>query len=140
MEQPRFDESLRTGFEAIDEQHRLFLDMLAELGGQLTAGQHRQGVLDAFQGMRLYADGHFTEEEALMASHAYPELEAHRRLHRTFRAMARELEERFGEGEGLVSLETLEFLGAWFIGHIRNEDQRFAAHVRGRKPSSSQAR
>ena len=127
MQQPQFDDSLRTGFDSIDEQHRLFLDMLAELSSQIEAGQHRQGVLDAFQGMRMYAEGHFDDEEALMQSRGYPQLVAHQRLHETFRAMVAELEGRIGEGPGLVSLETLEFLGAWFIGHIRNEDLQFAA-------------
>ena len=130
MQQPTFDDSLRTGFDAIDEQHRLFLTMLTELGAQIEAGHHRQGVIDAFQGMRLYADGHFADEEILMEARGYPEREAHKRLHATFLAMAADLETRLGDGAGLLSLETLEFLGAWFIGHIRSEDQRFAAFAR----------
>ncbi|KHK01286.1 bacteriohemerythrin [Desulfovibrio sp. TomC] len=132
MQQPQFDDTLLTGFDSIDEQHRLFLEMLTELSSQIETGQHRQGVLDAFQGMRLYADGHFADEEALMLGHNYPEVAAHQRLHETFRAMAAQLEARIGEGPGLVSLETLEFLGAWFIGHIRNEDLRFAAFAHGK--------
>ena len=130
MQQPIFDDSLLTGFDAIDEQHRLFLTMLTELGAQIEAGHHRQGVIDAFQGMRLYADGHFADEEILMAARGYPELEAHKRLHATFLGMAADLEGRLGDGAGLLSVETLEFLGSWFIGHIRNEDQRFAAFAR----------
>ncbi len=127
---PPFDDSLRTGFADIDEQHRYFRDMLGELAQRIEAGQHRQGVLDAFQGMRAYAEGHFADEEALLARLGYPDMEAHQRLHATFTDMVRELEGRMGEGPGLLSLETLEFLGAWFIGHIRNEDQRFAAYAR----------
>lgn len=127
MGQSELDASLLTGFESIDEQHSLFLAMLTELGAQIETGHHRQGLLDAFQGMRLYADGHFADEERLMEAWGYPELAAHQRLHETFRGMAADLESRLGEGPGLLSLETLEFLGAWFIGHIRNEDLRFAA-------------
>jgi hemerythrin-like metal-binding protein len=130
MPQECYDDSLTTGFDDIDAQHRLFLEMLAELGGQIEAGHQRQGVLDAIQGMRLYADGHFADEEALMAGKNYPELPAHVQLHQTFRNMVGELEGRLAAGPGLVSLETLEFLGAWFIGHIRNEDLRFAAYAR----------
>ena len=139
MRQSAFDESLRTGFDTIDEQHSLFLSMLTELGNQLEAGHHRQGLLDAFQGMRLYADGHFADEEYLMEARGYPEIDAHRRLHETFRAMASDLESRLGEGPGLLSLETLEFLGAWFIGHIRNEDQRFAAFAQASQPGVTNA-
>ena len=134
MTQPTFDDSLRTGFTDIDDQHRLFLDMLGELSERIAAGQHRQGLLDAFQGMRAYAEGHFADEEALMTRYAYPALGAHQRLHATFTDMVRDLEGRLGEGPGLLSLETLEFLGNWFIGHIRNEDQRFAVHVRACPP------
>ena len=135
MQTIAFDDSLRTGFEDIDAQHRMFLDMLSELGTQITTGQHRQGLLDALQGMRVYAEGHFDDEEALMAAHTYPELQAHCRLHDTFRRMTGDLEGRIGDGLGLLSLETLEYLGAWFIGHIRNEDQRFAAFTRGQSPA-----
>lgn len=130
MRDINFDDSLVTGFDFIDEQHRMFLDMLVELAAQIDAGHHRQGVMDAFQGMRVYAEGHFADEEALMAEKRYPGLPAHLRLHETFRTMVTELEGRLEGGPGLVSLETLEFLGAWFIGHIRNEDHRFAAFVR----------
>ncbi|MHC1791956.1 bacteriohemerythrin [Solidesulfovibrio sp.] len=130
MHSPQFTDALLTGFASIDAQHRLFLEMLQELAGQIESGRQRQGGLDAFQGMRLYADGHFTDEEALMAQYGYPELAAHTRLHDTFRTMVGELEGRIGEGIGLVSLETLEFLGNWFIGHIRNEDLRFVAFAR----------
>ena len=134
MTQPTFDDSLRTGFTDIDDQHRLFLDMLGELSERIAAGQHRQGLLDAFQGMRAYAEGHFADKEALMTRYAYPALGAHQRLHATFTDMVRDLEGRLGEGPGLLSLETLEFLGNWFIGHIRNEDQRFAVHARACPP------
>jgi len=131
MEQITLDASLHTGFEIIDEQHALFLSMLTDLAAQIEAGHHRQGVLDAFQGMTLYADGHFTDEEALMEAHGYPQLPAHRQQHEAFRDMVAEFEARLGDGVGLVSLETLEYLGGWFIRHIRDEDMRFAAFTRG---------
>lgn len=135
MQPLRFDDSLRTGFASIDEQHEMFLGMLAELGARIETGEHHQGVLDALQGMCLYAQGHFTDEEGLMAEAGYPELTAHCRLHGSFRAMIGELQDRVGEGPGLLSLETLEFLGAWFIGHIQNEDQRFAAFAQSKSPA-----
>jgi hemerythrin-like metal-binding protein len=125
----QLDDDLLTGFEAIDEQHRLFLEMLGELAQRIEAGQHRQGLFDAIQGMRVYAEGHFADEEALQERIGYPHREAHTRLHATFTAMVRDLEGRLDEGPGMLSLETLDFLGAWFLGHIRNEDRRFAAHT-----------
>ncbi|WP_043600053.1 bacteriohemerythrin [Solidesulfovibrio magneticus] len=137
MEQIAFVDSLRTGFALIDEQHALFLSMLTDLAAQIEAGHHRQGVLDAFQGMRLYADGHFSDEEALMDARGYPQLPAHRVQHDAFRGMVAELENRLGEGVGLVSLETLEYLGSWFIRHIRDEDMRFATFVRENDAASS---
>lgn len=137
MEQLAFDDSLRTGFETIDEQHALFLAMLTDLAAQIEAGHHRQGVLDAFQGMKIYADGHFSDEEALMEARGFPRLPAHRQLHEAFRSMVLEFENRLGEGVGLVSLETLEYLGSWFIRHIRDEDMRFAAFARKGEGSST---
>ena len=137
MEPIAFDAALRTGFDNIDEQHALFLSMLTDLAAQIEAGHHRQGVLDAFQGLRLYADGHFSDEEDLMDARGYPQLPAHRVQHDAFRGMVAEFENRLGEGVGLVSLETLEYLGGWFIRHIRDEDLRFAAFARAGDAASS---
>jgi hemerythrin-like metal-binding protein len=134
-----FDPSLATGFEHIDEQHRLFLDMLGELCARIEAGQHRQGLLDALQGAGAYAASHFADEEALMTEWEYPDLAPHARLHETFRRMVGDLEARAGGGPGIVSLEMLEFLGEWFIGHIRNEDQRFAVFARASRDRPSSA-
>jgi hemerythrin len=133
-----YDPSLSTGFDDVDEQHRMFLDMLGELASRIEEGAHRQGFLDALQGMRIYAGQHFSDEEALMAAGDYPEIEAHRRLHETFRNMTGELEKRAADGPGLVSLEMLEFLGQWFIGHIRTEDLRFAAYATARRDAAKE--
>jgi hemerythrin-like metal-binding protein len=130
MKKIAFDPCLLTGFEAIDEQHRLFMEMLGELAERIETGAHHQGFMDALQGMRLYAESHFTDEEVLMSQWGYPELLPHCGLHESFRRMAGDLEIRAKDGPGLVSLEMLEFLGQWFIGHIRDEDQRFAAYTR----------
>lgn len=130
MEPLTFDASLATGFETLDEQHQMFLDMLEELAQRIEDGAHRQGFLDALQGMKFYADSHFSDEEALMERQGYPALSRHRALHDTFRRMTEDLQSRASEGPGLISLEMLEFLGQWFIGHIRDADQRFAAFAR----------
>jgi len=130
MENLQLDDSLRTGFDNIDEQHLLFLAMLLELAGQVKAGQHRQGVLDALTGMRMYAGGHFVDEETLMSQYGYPQLGGHKHLHNVFRSMVADFESRIGEGDDLLSREALDFLNSWFAGHICREDMLFAAFVR----------
>jgi hemerythrin len=136
MSQVVFKASLAPEIPRIDEPHCLFLDMLTELGAQIEAGHHWQGTMDALQGMRVYAGGHFADEEALMAEKGYPERLDHKQLHDTFREMVGRLEGRLGDGPEAASRETLEYLTAWFTGHIRNEDQRFTAFSRSRfKPT-----
>jgi hemerythrin len=60
----------------------------------------------------------------------------HKQLHDTFREMVGRLEGRLGDGPEKASRETLEYLHAWFTGHIGNEDQRFTAFSRNRSKAT----
>lgn len=115
-----------TGIAVIDEQHRVFVEMIAELGERIENGQERQGLLDALQGMTAYAAFHFTDEEALMRQAGYVDLPAHRKLHAHFLSRCEALDLTSGTARRPAALAALGYLMAWLLGHIKVEDMAFA--------------
>ncbi|MFZ5426987.1 MAG: bacteriohemerythrin [Thermodesulfobacteriota bacterium] len=122
---PDWSPSLATGNPGIDEQHRELVRMIRELHGRMEAGEHRQGVLDALQGMLAYAATHFEEEEELMEEAGWDGLDAHEGMHAEFLWKAGDFEAQVREDFARASREMLEYLLGWLVTHIQVEDRRF---------------
>ena len=87
FELAEWSSKIEVGLPMIDEQHRQLFDLAATFRG---AGDQIR-VLKSLAMLTEYVKVHFREEEELMASCHYPDLEAHRRLHGEFRRMLFEL-------------------------------------------------
>ena len=121
-----WNEQLTLGHDEIDSQHQMLVDMINDLHEQLQDGHERQGLTDAIQGLKAYADYHFAEEERLMLRHGFPELETHRLAHLEFQEQveaftAAILREQYQE----TSLKVLAFLTGWLNRHIQRDDRIF---------------
>lgn len=116
-----------TGFGPIDDEHEALSLALTAFVEKVNAekGQEIRQSLDGV--IRAVAD-HFAHEEALMAEHAYPQLNRHAEAHRAFVADARKFQAEF-ERTGV----TPEFrrwavrrLPEWFRYHILAHDMGLA--------------
>jgi len=122
---PDWSPALAMGNPDIDEQHQALIQMIRELHAQMEAGEHRQGVLDALQGMLAYAAMHFEEEEEIMEEADWDGLARHEGLHAEFMWKTGDFEAQVKDDYAKASSEVLEFLLAWFINHIQVEDKAF---------------
>jgi hemerythrin-like metal-binding protein len=118
------------GHPLIDEQHRMLVHMIGELRARMEAGEHRQGVLDALQGMLAYAATHFEDEEEIMEEADWKGLERHEGLHAEFLWKAGDLEAQVKDDSAKASREALEYLYNWLMEHILVEDRAFFASLR----------
>ncbi len=135
MSRLEWDERFDTGIAPIDEQHRELLETINEIDAKLVQlGRFLSGrkeMLEIIGRLAHYAEEHFTEEEAIMAQCAYPDLDAHRQEHRHFRELIQRLERQYADGASKVPEMTLEFLTSWLLNHIQTRDQEMAACYRG---------
>ena len=116
-----------TGIEAVDVQHRAFLECLTTCQQSLaTAGRTR---VDETLTSRLlaYAETQFQLEETLMRSMNYTDLDSHATQHRFFERRVAELRPKNGEA---TTEDTLIFLRDWFLLHILEEDRCFVPYVK----------
>lgn len=115
------------GDARIDNQHRLFLDLIRRLDSQARAGD-RVAQGRTLAEVAAYANFHFLTEENLMAESGHPgaadHIAAHARITATLGDMMADFAAGDDNGEEIVT-----FLYDWFTGHTVNEDQALARHL-----------
>ena len=121
-----FDNSLVTGNEAIDEQHKEWIDRINKLlGGCEECGcGGKVEAIKMLDYMADYADFHFEEEEKLQEEVEYPAIDEHKAV--------KELYEMLQEEEG----PTPRFVEAvrknvvnWLVNHIKSFDVSVASYI-----------
>lgn len=127
-----FDNSLVTGNETIDSQHK---ELIAKINKLVDCCEQGGGKLEAIRMLDYLADYtefHFTAEEALQEKVSYPGLAEHKVKHEDFRTTVKELHEMLEEQEG----PTDAFVEAvnknvinWLYGHIKGFDCSVATYI-----------
>ena len=121
-----WDELFRTGHPELDRQHQVLFGLIDRVNAGCTVDfdQGIQVVLDLI----AYVIQHFSYEEGLMASRAYPEAASHIAAHDELRARVGQLRDSLAAGEiDHASLQS--FLDDWLRHHIGASDLRLARYV-----------
>jgi hemerythrin len=121
----------RIGHDDMDGEHIILFALLNQLEINIGANQAAACVADLLRALLSYISFHFAHEEALMATYGYPELAQHHRAHEALIAETTRLGQRAATGDAaVVALEIRTFVRDWLLRHIREEDLRYAAHIR----------
>ena len=113
------------GIEALDDQHRLLLDLINKLGDLADAPDAVQsGAFGALNAMIRYAQNHFRTEESYFEKYSYPKYSQQKAEHDAFVgdtfSMAQALEE-----SDLSFGSIILFLEDWYADHILGFDQGY---------------
>ncbi|HTY03694.1 MAG TPA: bacteriohemerythrin [Rhodocyclaceae bacterium] len=131
---PQFDSRFLVGIEQVDREHLRIFEIAGRVhdslldGGAAALDAARTAVAELLD----YTETHFASEEKLMEAAGYPELSAHRGLHRSLLAQARDMEMRVELGERHVPVELNRFITRWLIEHIEANDKKFGAFAQSR--------
>lgn len=128
----KWDESNSVGNKQIDDQHKMWVDIVNKLEQQLTSSD-RQGS-SYFQPLLLeelvdFTKKHFETEEKLMEQHHYPNLSAHRRMHKDFHQKIYDLYRQVLAGEVILNTEIIGMISSWFISHTSTEDKKAFLYI-----------
>ncbi|WP_457756290.1 bacteriohemerythrin [Thermodesulfatator indicus] len=107
----------------IDRQHQELVH-LVNFMIQKVSEQCPKPVIDAILIKLInYAERHFTDEEEVMRTINYPELEAHQKEHERLVMEVFNFKDAFDKGK-VTKFDLLEFLKDWLLDHVINEDLR----------------
>ena len=95
-----FDDSLVTGNEMIDGQHKELIDKINKLLDSCETSKDKLVAVKTLDYLADYTEFHFGEEEKLQESINYPGIEKHKEEHDKLRKVVKELYEMLEEEEG----------------------------------------
>jgi methyl-accepting chemotaxis protein len=128
-----WNDSLNTGIQLIDRQHRRLVDLINKLFQCMKAGGDRQSLDSVVDELIDYTVTHFRTEEDLMKKHHYPDFEAHKRIHDQFVAKVADFANKLKSGARLAPADIYKFLKDWLLNHIKDQDRDgYAPHVKKR--------
>lgn len=113
--------------EKIDTQHKHLYTLTNRL---ITESETNPEVLnDTIYELLQYVEQHFSEEETQLAKRGYPQLEAHKKIHRTFsRKMAMFCKDDL-EGNPEIVQKLTEYMIFWVENHIEKTDQEYKDYI-----------
>jgi len=120
------------GVEEVDAEHRHLAHLVNSFYDLFRSGAGADKVYTVLNLLVQYVETHFQNEEGLMETGGYPELERHRALHDALTEQIFILNEQLAAGVARPTEATMEFLKKWLLDHILQEDKLIAAHFEGR--------
>lgn len=139
----KWDESMATGIEAIDKQHRYLVDTLHEANTKLLDENNSAHLKQIAKDLLGYAIMHFETEEALMQRYDYAaanpqQARDHINQHRDFSSQVVAVRDQLREGQEVSRNEVLRFLNHWLRDHVLGTDQQLAKflNLKINKPES----
>ena len=133
-----WDESLRTGFEEVDLQHKKLIRIIDDVheAMQSPSADYALQMSKNLKKLTDYTLYHFSEEETFMKQHGYPDFAAHKLAHDAF------IERLNGQIGALPQsgpddgYRFYRYLGNWLLSHIAKADQAWAAYIREQSPAA----
>ncbi len=126
-----FDESLVTGNEMIDTQHKELIDKINKLLDSCETSKEKVVAVKTLDYLADYTEFHFGEEEKLQESINDPAIAEHKKEHETLRAVVKDLynmlEEEEGPSEAFVEQVNKNVI-EWLYRHIKGFDRSVAEY------------
>ena len=126
-----FDETLVTGNELIDYQHKELIERINLLLKSCEDAQGKVKAVKMLDYLLDYTEFHFSAEEKLQEEISYPGLKEHREKHEEFKSAVKELQEMLEEEEGPTETfvaQVQKNVVDWLFTHIKGFDRSVAEY------------
>lgn len=126
------------GHPLIDTQHqnlfRIFNSLVKMFYGEKPTGTVRQVIGELMD----YTQQHFSDEEKLMSSYGFSELNEHSEMHRKLISELEMFVTDIEEDVPVLTYEVLHFVKTWVFDHILEEDMKLKPQIQAaaRKPAA----
>ena len=127
-----WDDSLSTGIDEIDDQHKRIFDTFNTFSSACTEGLAPDKVNELFWFLGSYVAIHFVDEERLMMNAGFPDYERHHEQHSAFATEIDALMGRFlDEGPSHELVSTVgTVVRDWLLDHISLMDRGIGMYLR----------
>ncbi len=133
-----WNDSLTTGVEAVDHQHKELIDRAAKLERALDNNDNDE-VKNMIVFLEDYVIEHFRDEEELMQKHNYPDYPLQKNAHDLFVDTFNEIKKEF-EAAGITDSlkEKLKVnMNTWLLRHIHVMDKKLGEYMQEKESSQA---
>ena len=127
-----WDQSLATGIQIIDEQHKEYFVRVGRLLNLSLEGSRPEDCLEIFDFMSRYVVLHFGTEEELMDRYAFTHQGTHKAQHAWFRDELVKLRTNLERQPGGSRVALTSLLVDWFRNHISRVDQKLSEFLKAK--------
>ncbi len=117
------------GIKEMDDQHKSFFDILNRLGEAAGGNKGMEVVGPVLRELDEYSRHHFAEEENWLRIIGDPGLQYQKKQHEFFISQVWDLQDRYSKGDANITISTLEFLRAWLLSHILENDKKYGTFM-----------
>jgi len=130
-----WEENLRVGVPAIDEQHEGIFAHFDKLSEAMQEGKGSEGIGELLNYLNEYAATHFSDEENLMILYKYHGLEEQRQQHAQFKENIKVLSDMLATNTPAkeVGVKIDAMLIRYFINHVRALDSKLGEFIKSKK-------
>ena len=121
----KWNDSLKTGYEAVDMQHMELLDRLDKLVIAMREGKGKTEINTTVDFLAEYVVKHFNDEEKIQLDNNYPKYNEQKAQHEEFKRKLAGFREKLNqEGANIHLVVTVEReMAAWVRNHIMTLDK-----------------
>lgn len=121
-----WDDSLKTGDENLDFQHKYLFETFNKLGAAIQSQQGKDVINNIVSRLKFYAEWHFGKEEDCMARHSCPIAGTNKTAHQTFLDMFNGYYQEYQAtgGSNELAVKIHESLSEWFLNHVKGIDTK----------------
>jgi hemerythrin-like metal-binding protein len=124
-----WNSSMNIGVAEIDTQHKTLVDRLNYLERELKLGGAHDRIGELIHELGDYVLNHFRTEERYMEKSKYPGMAEHKEVHREFMKKIIEFDDKYKNGNVVLTGEMMIFLRDWVRDHIADMDQKLGGHL-----------
>jgi hemerythrin len=126
----QWQQGYSVGHPLMDEDHKKLLQLVNKFKTAYDYHTSEDYEREALEELIEYTKFHFQREEALMADHNYPELDAHKAEHKKMIEQVEGFVELYHQ-QGHKSLNKIaDFLQNWLLNHINGIDKQYSSHLK----------
>ncbi|WP_160690387.1 hemerythrin family protein [Clostridium sp. C2-6-12] len=131
----KWDDSLLTGIEDIDSQHKELFKYLDKFLSAMRDGKGKEEIGNALNFLEEYVIKHFNYEEEIQKKYGYPRSKDQISQHEYFKNELKQLRLAFDRtGESIIlALNVQNKITDWVKNHISKLDKDLAEYIKNKK-------
>jgi methyl-accepting chemotaxis protein len=118
------------GINEIDDQHKVLVEIINKLYASFGSSKSKKEIKKNLKELVDYTVYHFGNEERYFKQFGYKETTQHINQHQKFVEKIQKFAQEFETGDSTVSLDIINFLKDWLIGHILKIDAQYVPFLK----------